>query len=219
MATKLTERQRRFADEYLRNPNATQAAIAAGYATTAAAQQGHELMQHGGVKAYIAAKAAKAEVAVVADVERITRELAAIGFSDVSVLFEDSPQGPRLRPIGEWPQEIRVCIASIKTSRRVLDVVRTSPKDGRPNSGPLMPAEPDEQGELTTEAEIVTEIKLWPKVQSLELLARYRKMLDGGAGSIPADQRQTFVGLAVTVAPGATLNVQVNAPNGAKGES
>lgn len=160
-------------------------------------------MKHPGVKAYLAEKTGKAEAVVVADVDRITRELAAIGFADLTSIFVDSPDGPRLRPLREWPAEIRQCIASIETSRQATRIKAVAGD------------EPGEPESLVETAEIITKIKLWPKVQALEILARYRKMLDAGAGD-PSAPRQVFVGMQVTVAPGASANIQVNAP--AKGE-
>lgn len=49
----LTVRQRRFAEEYSLDFNATAAAIRAGYATKYADRQAHLLMRHKGVLAYI----------------------------------------------------------------------------------------------------------------------------------------------------------------------
>lgn len=50
---KLTEKQRRFADEYIRLGEATQAAINAGYSTKTARSIGHENLTKPDIKAYI----------------------------------------------------------------------------------------------------------------------------------------------------------------------
>lgn len=197
-APKLTERQRRFADELLKNPNATAAAIAAGYSENGAGQQGHELMQHEGVKAYLAERTGKLVAVNEATVDRITKELASIGFSDLRGIFTDDG---KLKPPAQWPDELARCIASIKTSRRHVGIKAIGGDE---------PGDPDQ---LVEEAELITEIKLWPKVQALELLARYRKMLTDGV-NLNAGERQVFVGMQVTVAPGATANIQVNSGKG-----
>ena len=50
----LTEKQKRFADEYIINGgNATQAALTAGYSERTARSQGHRLLTNVGVKKYI----------------------------------------------------------------------------------------------------------------------------------------------------------------------
>lgn len=204
---KLKPQHRLFADEFMKNPNGTAAAIAAGYSERSAGPQAHELLQRSDVKAYLAERAGKAVAIVDSSVDRITRELAAIGFADLRQVMDDTG---KLLPPSCWPAEIAVCIASIETSRREI------------HSGIRKVKDPDEGEDVLVdekEFEVVTKIKLWPKVQALELLARYRKMLDNG-GNLPGDVRQVFVGMQVTVAPGATLNVQqaVVAGGGDKGE-
>lgn len=201
----LKPQHRRFCELYLKEPNGTAAAIAAGYSQKTAGVIAHEILQRDDVKAYLAERASKLQAVAVADVDRITRELAAIGFADLRKVMDDTG---KLLPPSTWPDEIAVCIASIETSRREIRSGIRKVKD---------PDEGEDQLVHEDEAEIITKIKLWPKVEALKLLAVYRKMI-GAGDSIPPDQRQTFVGLAVTVAPGATANIQVNAPGGAKGE-
>jgi phage terminase small subunit len=74
----ISPKQQRFADEYLVDLNATQAAIRAGYSEKTAAQQGHQLLQKTSVRDAIeAGRAQRAErTAVTAD--RVIAELAAI---------------------------------------------------------------------------------------------------------------------------------------------
>lgn len=202
--TELKGRPLRFALAYLEKPIGAHAAIAAGYGEKYAAERAVELLNRPDVKTYLAERTGKLLVVNDATVERITRELAAIGFADLTSIFVDSPDGPRLRPLREWPAEIRQCIASIETTRQATRIKAVAGD------------EPGEPESLVETAEIVTKIKLWPKVQALELLARYRKMLDAGAGD-PSAPRQVFVGMQVTVAPGAQANIQVVAPTAPKG--
>ena len=57
--SKLTEKQRRFAEEYLLDLNATQAAIRAGYSESTASQIGYRLIQQCSVQKEIQRLAAK----------------------------------------------------------------------------------------------------------------------------------------------------------------
>lgn len=50
---KLTAKQQRFVEEYLINPNATQAAIKAGYSVKTAYSQGQRMLKNVEVKTYI----------------------------------------------------------------------------------------------------------------------------------------------------------------------
>lgn len=195
----LTLRQERFVSAYLLEPNATQAAIAAGYSAKSAGARGAVLLAMPAVKTALAQRSERSLAKVDASVGRIVRELAAIGFSDVTQIFEDSEAGLRIRPLAQWPAEMRACVSTIKTRRVVVEDKIRNVKD---------PGEGEDQLVHEETFEVVTEIKLHSKVEALKLLAVYRKMV-GGGDQIPADQRQQFVGLAITVAPGAQANIQV----------
>lgn len=79
----LTEKQRRFKDEYLVDLNATKAAIRAGYSEKTAEVQGSRLLRNVQVADAIAeAQATRADrTGITAD--KVLKELAKIGFSDI----------------------------------------------------------------------------------------------------------------------------------------
>lgn len=81
--TELTDKQKRFVEEYLIDLNATQAAIRAGYSANSAMEQGWQLLQKTSVSQAIseaqAARSARTEI----EADRVLRELAKIGFSDI----------------------------------------------------------------------------------------------------------------------------------------
>jgi phage terminase small subunit len=62
MADKLTEKQKRFADEYLVDLNAKQAAIRSGYSAKTAEQQASRLLSNVKVQEYIQNKQKKLEI-------------------------------------------------------------------------------------------------------------------------------------------------------------
>lgn len=59
----LNERQQRFADEYLVDCNATQAAIRAGYSSATAYSQGHRLLKYVEIIAYMRTRKAELDAA------------------------------------------------------------------------------------------------------------------------------------------------------------
>lgn len=77
---KLTEKQQRFAEEYLIDLNATQAAIRAGYSVKTANEQGSRLLTNVSVRAYIDSRMAELSRRTGVTQERIMRELARIAF-------------------------------------------------------------------------------------------------------------------------------------------
>ncbi|GIQ63615.1 terminase small subunit [Paenibacillus cisolokensis] len=83
---KLTAKQQRFADEYLIDLNATQAAIRAGYSPKSAEVQGSRLLSNAKVRAYIGERMAEHSRRTGVNQERIIRELARIAFLDPTQL-------------------------------------------------------------------------------------------------------------------------------------
>lgn len=80
----LSDRRQRFAEEYLLDLNAKQAAIRAGYSKKTAQSSGPRLLTFVEVKRYIALRQAQIAEAVQLTPETIARELARIGFAKMS---------------------------------------------------------------------------------------------------------------------------------------
>lgn len=74
---KLTERQRRFVDYYVADPNATQAALAAGYSKKTARTTGQENMTKPAIRAAIDERLAQLESARIADATEVLQFLTA----------------------------------------------------------------------------------------------------------------------------------------------
>lgn len=92
MATKktITPKQKRFADEYLIDLNATQAAIRAGYSPKAASEGGYHLLRNPKVAAYIEARQAVLAERTGITQERVLTALAEVGFGDIRGFFDAS---------------------------------------------------------------------------------------------------------------------------------
>ncbi len=99
-----------FALEYIKDFNATRAAIRAGYSRKTAASQGHRLLKSAAVGEAIARVVKKAEVSA----NRVMEELAAIAFADPGEFFDKNG----LRPISEIPEKARRALASLSFKRR-----------------------------------------------------------------------------------------------------
>lgn len=77
---KLTEKQRRFVDEYLIDLNATQAAIRAGYSAKTANEQGSQNLSKLSIQAAIAEKMAERSRRTGVNQDRVVLELAKLAF-------------------------------------------------------------------------------------------------------------------------------------------
>ena len=74
----LTEKQKRFCDEYLIDLNATQAAIRAGYSEKNARNIASENLAKPNIKKYIEARMTEKESALIADQDEVLRYLTAV---------------------------------------------------------------------------------------------------------------------------------------------
>jgi phage terminase small subunit len=146
----LSARRRRFAEEYLKDLDGTNAAIRAGYSAKTASQQSFKLLRAPVVADLIEKAQAKLRAKNAATVERTVEELRRLAFSDIGVFFDANGN---LRPLQELTEEQRAALASIKVVTR--------------------PVAGGEKGDV----EYVHEIKTWDKPRVLETLARHLGML------------------------------------------
>lgn len=77
---KLTEKQKRFVEEYLIDLNATQAAIRAGYSPDSAKEIGSENLTKPNIRTYIDSEIANRSKRTGVNQDRVIRELARIAF-------------------------------------------------------------------------------------------------------------------------------------------
>lgn len=80
---KLTDKQKRFVDEYLIDLNGKQAAIRAGYKEKTAEQQASRLLSNVKVQAAIKKRMEEREKRTKITQDRVLQELAKIGFADI----------------------------------------------------------------------------------------------------------------------------------------
>ena len=127
----LNRRQRRFAQEYLLDLNAKQAAIRAGYSARTAKSLGHRLLTHVDVLAEVSrlieARAVRTEVSA----ERVVMELARVAFGDirsiVQVVEEDEGSRVVVKPSAEWTRDEAATVAEVAQTRQGIRV-KTHPK-------------------------------------------------------------------------------------------
>lgn len=84
----MTNKQKRFVEEYLIDLNATQAAIRAGYAANRASEQGHQLLHKTTVSNAIAQAMAERSRRTGINQDRVVQELARIAFVKITDLVD-----------------------------------------------------------------------------------------------------------------------------------
>ena len=106
----LSVKQRLFVAEYLKDRNATQAAIRAGYSADTAYSQGGRLLKHVEVQAQIEQFVSKAEEKAGLTIERTLREVARLAYFDPRKLLNDDGSP---KPITELDDDTAACLAGL----------------------------------------------------------------------------------------------------------
>lgn len=120
---KLTEKQKRFVQEYLVDLNATAAAKRAGYSEKSASRIAVELLNKTQVSAEIQKQQAKRQKRTEITQEKVLQELAAIAFAngyDFAQVIK--PSVVRVIPTEEIPQDKRKAVASIKETANGTEI-------------------------------------------------------------------------------------------------
>ena len=108
----LTEKQRHFCLEYMRNGNnGMQAAIKAGYSNKTAKEQASYLLTNVNISKFLDQLKNDLGLRIGISAEAIASEMAKIGFSNVKSIFDDEGN---LKPVGELSDAEAACIASIE---------------------------------------------------------------------------------------------------------
>lgn len=112
----LNPKQHRFVAEYLRDLNACQAAIRAGYSAKTAEQQGSRLLSHVEVKRAIDEALTRRAERVEVKADDVLRELLRLARVDIGEAFDESG---KLRPLHEMSEDVRRAIASVEATTDV----------------------------------------------------------------------------------------------------
>ena len=148
----LTTRQELFVLEYLKDLNATQAAIRAGYSQDTAGSIGSENLQKPEISAAIAEAAAKRLQRVQIEADFVLKELYGLSNVDPAAAYDEDGN---LKPIHDIPIAVRKAIASIEVEEIF---------EGRGNDRKLVGH--------------VRKVRFWPKDRALEMLARHKALFN-----------------------------------------
>lgn len=116
---KLTDKQELFAREYLKDLNATQAAIRAGYSEKTAQVQSSRLLSNAMVQDRIAELKSERNEEVGIDAAYVLRRLVEIDQMDVLDIL--LPNG-ELKPIKDWPKTWRTTLSGMDVTEMPGDV-------------------------------------------------------------------------------------------------
>lgn len=110
---KLTEKQKRFCDYYLENPNATEAAIKAGYSKKTARFIGNENLTKPNIKSYIDIRLKKLEDARIANADEVLKYLTSI------MRGKETEQVVVVESIGDFMSEAKTINKDVSAKDRI----------------------------------------------------------------------------------------------------
>jgi len=147
---RITTKQKRFVEEYLKDLNATQAAIRAGYSARSAKQYADTMLSKPHIAAAVAAAQAARSKRTEVDVDYVVARMVEIDQMDVLDIMTDAME---LKPVSQWPRVWRQYLSGFDLAEMF---------EGR--------------GEDRDMIGILKKIK-WPdKTKNLELLGRHLGM-------------------------------------------
>jgi phage terminase small subunit len=154
----LTPKQRSFVRHYLKDYNGTQAAIRTGYSKETARFQASVLLTKPNIQAAIQREEQKLQNRFVAHKDRVLRELAIIGYSNITEFIEVGTDGRiSVRPLDSLPPDAAHALKIVKEKSRTVE--------GRGGKTRLLKRQ--------------TEIQLHDKVEALKLMGREIGMFKG----------------------------------------
>lgn len=111
----MTDKQKRFCEEYLVDLNATQAAIRAGYSAKTAGSIGNEILQKPDIRARIDQMLADQSVRTGVTADRVIRELAKVAFVKATDVIDTDTGNVK----DNATDEDQACIAAVKVKQMI----------------------------------------------------------------------------------------------------
>lgn len=149
----LTAKQQRFVEEYLCDLNATQAAIRAGYSARTAEAAGSRLLRNVKVSAAVTAGQRERSERVEITADRVLRELARIGFSDIRDLFTWDAERAGFVPSVDLTEDQAAAVSSVEA-----ETIRYTTEEG------------------ITETKVKLKLKTYDKLGALEKIGKHLGM-------------------------------------------
>lgn len=147
---KMTDKQKRFCLEYLKDLNGKQAAIRSGYSERTAEVQASRLLTNAKVQNYIQEKQKQLQEKTGITVERVLNEYARIAFSDLRGYYNEDGS---LKKMTDLNEDQAAAIAGVEVDE-LFDWI----------------------GDVKLQTGVTKKIKRWDKTKALDSLARHLGM-------------------------------------------
>jgi phage terminase small subunit len=117
----LSERQRRFCEEYLVDYSPVKAMIRAGYAFKTANRNSGEFMKNPFIQEYLGKRARKQSEKIALTAERVLEEISRLAFSNIADFYKQDPKTKKfvLKDISELTPAQQACIAEYSPGKPI----------------------------------------------------------------------------------------------------
>lgn len=123
---KINSKHQAFVNAYLTNGyNVYRAALTAGYSENYAKAQSHKLLENVGIQQAISNVRERATKKTEVTLERITAELAKVGFSDISQVLNLDSEEVRIRNLSELSDDAKAIISEVTETDNRFGVRRS----------------------------------------------------------------------------------------------
>lgn len=166
----ITDKQRKFIEAYLLEPNGTKAAIKAGYAKGSAAITATKLLRHANVVAELDRRRARLSIKTEITPDLVLAELAKLGFADIRQVmqWESRPTVPLFDAAGN----------PVDTKINEITIV---------NSGQLSPEAAAAIAEISQSRDGTIKVKMHDKLSALVRLGQHLGMFRAPVGAPQSD--------------------------------
>jgi len=147
---KLTERQKKFCEEYIVDFNATQSAIRSGYSKKTANRIGTENLSKLVIQEYVSELIKDREERTQITADMVVKELAKIAFHDIRRLYDENGN---MIQVSDLDDETASVVSSFKSRK-------------------------EKTGQGQEDYDIIDEYKRFDKLKSLELLGKHLGMFE-----------------------------------------
>lgn len=175
-ASNLTPKQRLFIQEYLVDLNGTEAAKRAGFSPKSASSYAAQLLADSRISQAISAAQQSRLARVVVTQDEALLALKRLLNFDIRKLYDD--QGVML-PAKEWPDDIALAVAGVKTQEKRVGIRRVADKDGGDGDS------------LVQEFEVTREVKIADRNATVRTALQHLGLLK----EAPQTQQQVIVNI------------------------
>lgn len=160
---KLSPKQEKFIREYLKDNNATKAAVRAGYSKKTARQAGQRLLTNVVIKQRVEKVAVKVLDKIELDAGMVIKELMALAFTNTADFIDWTDKDCRIIPKADIPKDKLKALSELTVKQNIIKEISDEDEDG-------------EETVTMQQINVEYKVKTYDKTKALDKLGQYLKL-------------------------------------------